>query len=373
MEEELEKIRQLLLADEKNAKVALQLLKNRPDLKEQLEQEFAPVLEALQKKRLSSLTTLVRKFRNQERLNKKERLAVIAHPEWAKGITALDLADQRLDTFIDIPAHLSHLEVLNLNINKIKVFPKQLKHLGNLKKLYLNNNHLTSFPEVLVGLQQLRELHLGTNKISTIPASIGQLQSLRLLDLASNKLRSLPDSITSLDQLTDLRLHMNQLKQLPTTIGNLAALEFLDLASWKNQLTHLPDSFAALKQLKRLSLTSAKPWRYLEPLFECTQLESLNLGLAEATPLPPQISQLQQLRSLEIYGSRSTLERLPDQIGSLTKLTRLFIYDTHHLKHIPDSIQQLSQLKSLQIVGHSIPKSQQKHIEALLPHSFVRF
>ncbi len=199
---DVKKIRQLLLADANSAELALQLLKHRPDLKGLLKEEFAPVLNALQKKRLSSLTALIYKFRNGQKLDTKERLAILAYPELAKDLRCLDLANQRLSTFLPVLTHLSNLETLDLRVNKIHVFPESLRALKNLQQLYLDNNHLSFFPTVLLQLTQLKELQLGGNKIKALPADIGQLKNLRLLNLNKNNLRFLPDALTTLPRLT---------------------------------------------------------------------------------------------------------------------------------------------------------------------------
>lgn len=110
-----------------------------------------------------------------------------------------------------------------------------------------------------------------------------------------------------------------------------------------------------------VGLTSSKAFQRLTPIFECTQLRFLYLGLSHSKEIPTQIGRLQALTRLSIGGSHSLIERLPDTIGHLTQNTNLSLYNMYALKELPDSLQQLSKLRSLSIDGHSIPKSRKKN------------
>jgi Leucine-rich repeat (LRR) protein len=373
MPSDIIKIRQLLLSGGDNAKVAIQLLKGDPNLKAQIEQEFAPALEALGKKRLSSLVTWISKFRSGERLHKNEKLALMAYPLFAQQLERFDLADSRLKALPEHFRYLPHLKSLNLSINKITTFPKQLLELKNLEELYINHNHLSSFPPILTQLVTLKKLYLAGNKLKTIPSEISQLIALDHLDLYNNRLHKIPNGITLLSNLKTLHLGKNHLRLLPQNIGNLSSLESLNIDSWNNHLQVIPESFAKLQKLSYLSLFSVTDIQNIEPIFECKSLTKIDLGLGQSKTISPNIGQLHQLHSLSIYGSNSSIKGLPDSIGNLKKLTHLHLYDIHTLEYIPNSIQQLEQLKSFNIVGHSIPRSRQKEIQELLPNCLVRF
>ena len=58
MDTHLEKIKVLLMAEEESAKIALQLIKGQKELKEEVEQFFAPLLHALKRKSLNSLLSI---------------------------------------------------------------------------------------------------------------------------------------------------------------------------------------------------------------------------------------------------------------------------------------------------------------------------
>ena len=373
MVSEINKIRQLLINDETNAKVALQLLKGQPKLQLQVEKEFSQVLEALGKKRLSSIPTLLRKFRNEEKLSTKEKMALIAYPKLAESIEVLNLADARLRALPDCIHNLSNLKELDLRINKIGHFPNSIAKIQSLEKLYLDNNHLSFFPEIITQNSNLLELRLATNKISTVPTSIGKLQKLTYLDLSKNRLFQLPHELGTLEHLEELFLDNNKLKVLPPNMGDLSKLKMLNIWGWKHKLAALPESFQRLQNLEQLVLSSSVPIQNLSLLGACQNLKILNLGLSETKELPKEIGGLSQLMRLSIYGSDSLMTTLPESLGNLSELTSLYLYDNHNLKDLPESLGNLSKLELLIVVGHSIPKGRQKEIEKLLPNCTVKF
>lgn len=373
MVSEVEKIRQLLINDETNAKVALQLLKGQPQLQLQVEKEFSSVLEALGKKRLSSIPTLLRKFRNEEKLSIKEKMALIAYPKLAENIELLNLADARLRALPDCIHHLTSLRELDLRINKIGHFPSSIAKIQSLEKLFLDNNHLSFFPEVITQNRNLQELRLATNKLSTLPPSIAKLQQLRYLDLSKNRLFQLPNEFSSLEQLEELFLDNNKLNKLPKDIGNLSKLKMLNMWGWKHKIRELPESFQRLQNLEQLFLSSSESIKNLSLLGACRNLKILNLGLSKTKELSNEIGSLNKLMRLSIYGSDSPMTSLPSSIGALRELTSLYLYDNHNLKELPETLVNLSKLELLIVVGHSIPKKRQEEIKKLLPHCTVKF
>ncbi|MBT4595018.1 leucine-rich repeat domain-containing protein [bacterium] len=131
-----------------------------------------------------------------------------------------------------------------------------------------------------------------------LPPEIGLLKNLESIKLIHCKITSIPDEIGNLSKLKTLELKDNCIKVLPRTIGNLSELETLTVD--KNHLTQLPREIAKLKKLRELGLS-------------CNKL----------TALPPEFIQLQNLRGLTINGMFQ-FPAIPDQIGHLKKLERLF-------------------------------------------------
>ncbi|KAG7458135.1 hypothetical protein MATL_G00234900 [Megalops atlanticus] len=116
---------------------------------------------------------------------------------------------------------LSNLVLLNVNHNKIRVLPPEIKGLANLETLSLTDN-----------------------KLEVIPAEISFLEKLTEINLTNNNLVSLPQQLYSLPQLTKLYVAKNHLKELPEGILRLSKLRVLDVAG--NRLTMFPMDFQFL-------------------------------------------------------------------------------------------------------------------------------
>ena len=79
--------------------------------------------------------------------------------------------------------------------------------------------------------------------------------------------------------------------------------------------------------------------------------EAFALKYRELTHLPPEIGQLQNLQSLDLWNNKLT--HLPPEIGQLQNLQSLCLQD-NKLTHLPPEIVQLKNLQSLDIRGNSI-------------------
>jgi Leucine-rich repeat (LRR) protein len=141
----------------------------------------------------------------------------------------------------------------------------------------------------------------------------------------------LPDNFCKLTNLKHLKLEMNEIEALPEEIGELTQLETLEL--WTNKLTKLPDSMGQLSNLKYLDLKS---------------------NLLEA--LPESLYNLENLVKLDLW--RNKLESLSSKIGGLKKLEYLNLYD-NLLETIPEEIGDLENIIEINLTGNnwvSIPK-----------------
>jgi len=117
--------------------------------------------------------------------------------------------------FVPEMMYLSHLEILNLDGNKI--MGKIDSHVGNLTKLKeidLDNNHLTgTIPEEMFKLANLRVLDLNDNYLSgTISSRIGELMRLEFVQLHNNDFTgTLPSSVGRLSNMSMLTLSGNSI------------------------------------------------------------------------------------------------------------------------------------------------------------------
>ncbi len=113
------------------------------------------------------------------------------------------------------------LRVLKLESNFLQQIPSEMKLLENLEILNLNFNKLTVFPNEQINLVNLKELFLSNNQITQLTSSIGILKSLRKLVLDCNRLTDLPESLYDLVELEYLDLSYNNITKLSNKIIKL--------------------------------------------------------------------------------------------------------------------------------------------------------
>jgi erbb2-interacting protein len=165
--------------------------------------------------------------------------------------------------------------------------------LSNLKHLDINNNRLDMFPTEITRCLQLEILDGDGNDFEVLPDDIGNLKNLTRLNLNFVNLKYLPGTIGFCESLEEIKVHENYLQQLPNTIGLLRKLRVL--VAHDNCLTYLPDELAS-----------------------CCSLTLLNVANNQ---LPDNIGHLKQIRSLNLIGN--FLMYLPLSLGNADTLTGL--------------------------------------------------
>lgn len=123
------------------------------------------------------------------------------------------------------------------------------------------------------------------------------------------------------------------------------------------KLTELPKSLSQLKQLKRLELAGNQLETLPDSLSQLTQLQWLDLSFNRISMLPEFLGQLTQLQQLYLYHNQLT--ELPDTLSQLTQLQWLGLSE-NRLTKLPDSLGQLKQLQQLYLSGNLLtilPKS----------------
>lgn len=87
------------------------------------------------------------------------------------------------------------------------------RHLSKLENLQLNGNRLHSLPTTLSCLESLKQLNLSNNRFFTIPRAILYLYNLQVLDLSANRITEIKDEIELLE-VDELNLNHNQVSVL---------------------------------------------------------------------------------------------------------------------------------------------------------------
>ncbi|WMV34813.1 hypothetical protein MTR67_028198 [Solanum verrucosum] len=200
-------------------------------------------------------------------------------------------------------------------------------------------------------MELLSELLLGCTAIQELPSSIGRLFGISLLDLRSCKyLVRLPDSVSTMRKLKVLILKgCLNLATFPESLGDLEELE--ELYAGNTAIRRLPDSMIKLNRLKILSLKRKRKIKSefaTDMIFSCAYdglKELKSLDLSGCILSGDKIFDLTCLTALvELNLSRNKFVSLPDSISQLSQLRYLNITHCHELKKLPKLPQNIEEL-----------------------------
>ncbi|EYU43345.1 hypothetical protein MIMGU_mgv1a021933mg, partial [Erythranthe guttata] len=312
---------------------------------------------------------------------------------------------------------LHKLKFISFKVNNLSgEIPLWLGLLTKLEHPSLRNNSFTgSIPTSLSNLTNLRLLSFAYNRLSgVIPSEIGNLQNLAQFDIASNRISgTIPVSIFNISSLQILNLHHNQLSGsgLPREIGkiyqlkrlslgfnnftgfiplelfNMSNLQVLSLLT--NRLsaslpTNLDRGLPALEELylfrnyftilelSRNNFTGFVP-HFLGNLrmFECLSLFGNNLRTESTSSELSFITSLTNCRSLNVLaiadnpldgiipasvGNLSTSLQI-FEIGNLTNLVTLSLYNNELSGNIPPTLNHLQKLQGLDLQSNNLTAS----------------
>ena len=159
--------------------------------------------------------------------------------------------------------------------------------------------------------------------------------SLEVLDLTNNQLTHLPDSFSQLTQLRIIFISNNNFTALPTVLGLCPNLEMIGFKS--NQITTVEAS-ALPKKLRWLILTDNRIATLPETLGDCIHLQKLALAGNALTALPLSMNKLVNLQLVRL--SANALTAFPNQLLDLPKLGWLAFSgnDFNRHQHVTNSL-----------------------------------
>jgi len=205
------------------------------------------------------------------------------------------------------------LVTLELDFNNVEgVIPAELAYLSQLERVELSGGPERflsgSLPSEVGLLTSLDYFSVrGNQQTGTIPTELGNWKAIRTLNLSLNRFRGL----------------------VPSQLGGLTNLREIFLGS--NELTGpLPTEFGQASKLFRISVGGNR----------------LSGGL------PTEIGQLTELRY--IYMETNQFSSLPSEIGLLTSLIVMAMFDNALASALPSEVGGLSELRSLLLTNNSL-------------------
>ncbi len=247
-----------------------------------------------------------------------EEMATLTHfraKDWTEG------ASIGLLTGLEFATNLTELRLGNNSITDIS----PLSGLTNLTTLNLETNSVTDISP-LSGLTNLTNLHLTGNHITDI-SFLSDLTGLTVLRLEYNRITDI-SPLSGLTDLTELRLSGNNI----TDISPLSGLTNLTRLELPSGITDVPVIVRILSRLPHL-----------------TSLGLSNSNIEDVSALIPVLSDLTDLRVLNLFGTGMT-DLSP--LAGLTHLTTLYLGNNSVSDITP--LAELTNLTSLNLWGNNI-------------------
>ncbi|XP_053101609.1 toll-like receptor 2 [Hemicordylus capensis] len=165
--------------------------------------------------------------------------SIVELPEWfVQNMTRLfflDLSNNPMHTFPQLPTSLQYLDLSNSHIKRIAV----LSHFSNLTVLNIQNNKITHFSSAYLP-DSLKELDISRNKIRTFPFQKAQ-HNIESLNISGNLLQQLNLS-SPYSSLNNLDASCNLIGELLGPMGDLLPeLKYLNLS--RNKISFLQPGF----------------------------------------------------------------------------------------------------------------------------------
>ncbi|KAG8502462.1 hypothetical protein CXB51_000362 [Gossypium anomalum] len=248
------------------------------------------------------------------------------------------------------------LQYISLADNRLEgILPKEIGNLTMLRNLYLENNLFEGeIPSNMFNyLPRLQQLYLEGNKLSgKIPLGLFKCKELVFVSLADNRLEGiLPKEIGNLTMLKKLYLYNNLFEgkpkaeecyfnllsfsncnicfvcEIPSWFDSFPKLQYLSLSS-NNLAGEIPSNmFDRLPRLQELYLEGNKlSGKIPLGLFKCKELEYISLAENRLKGiLPKEIGNLTMLRNLYLYNNLFEGEIPSNMFDHLPRLQQLYL------------------------------------------------
>ncbi len=244
--------------------------------------------------------------------NKLEGIAMAETALAAENVPPAEALSQNKPEFQE-----SHLEALDLRINRLTSMPKEVFSLHHLRVLKLSNNLIKAIPDEIEKLKELEELEVSDAGLVKISDKLALLPKLKKLIISNNPLTKLPKLPKSLEVL---EFNNCKIKILPdfTTLPNLKSI-----SGKNNEITSLPPAIKEAKKLVKVNFVENKIAALPEEIGELKLLEELFLSKNKIPALPQSIVMLLQLKYFTV--SDNPLQSVPLELFAPGRLKMFYV------------------------------------------------
>jgi Leucine-rich repeat (LRR) protein len=203
--------------------------------------------------------------------------------------------------YLDLP-RAPVLEALELSCPVLERLP-EAPLWPRLRSLYVKDAAIARLPATLGGARLKRAYLGGCHGLEALPQQGDEWLSVRDLNLYGCGLASLPAWFEALTALTHCNLSQNRLSDPDSLKPLWRCTSLKGLALGLNRLPSLPEEVGALRSLKDLSLGCNPIESLPEGLAGCTALEVLLISHTKLATIPPVLAALPRLKHVEVMGT----------------------------------------------------------------------
>lgn len=198
--------------------------------------------------------------------------------------------------------------------------------------------------------KETHQLLLTHNRFTVFPGNVAYLSNLLFLDISSNGLAHICDQILGLSKLKTLIAKNNRMDEfsLPKDFGKMS-LEVVNFSG--NRFEEVPPQLLELQRLKSLSLGGNRLKTIPAEIENLTSLELLYLGGNGILSIPPELANLPYLSYLGLCDNH--IQGLPPQLAQLNSLRSLSLHN-NLLTYLPQEILNLVHLQELSLRGNPL-------------------
>ncbi|CAN0913783.1 Probable LRR receptor-like serine/threonine-protein kinase At1g06840 [Linum grandiflorum] len=240
--------------------------------------------------------------------------------------------------------HLNYTVYLNFMWNNISgSIPKEIGNMNYLKILMVSGNQISGpLPDELGFLPNLTKFQLDLNQISgPIPKTFGNLPKVQHFHMNNNSFSGqLPSELYNLSQLVHLLLDNNKLSgSLPPELSRMPKLKIMQLNNNNFSGTQIPDSYANMSKLLKLSLRNCNLEGPVPDLSSIPRLFYLDLSSNKLSGSIPTNKLADSITTIDLSNNQLN-GSIPSSFSGLPVLQRLSLENNKLNGSVPSNIWQ---------------------------------